>query len=111
MEKEFVSYEQAVAVIELGFREPTIRGWDVKGKIWYHPDSDVVVDNPTKSQVFRWFREKCGLNSYVKHECSDINCYYDYVINDYECDEIYKTYEEAENELINELILIAKRKI
>lgn len=64
MEKEFVPYEIALELKELGFDEPCIRGWDKNGKIWYHPDSDIILDNPTFSQAFRWFRENyklCGL--------------------------------------------------
>ena len=73
MEKEFIPYEQALALKELGFDEPCIRGWDKNGKIWYHPDSDIVLDNLTFSQAFRWFREKYGLigyiqTSYITHE-------------------------------------------
>ena len=73
MEKEFVSYNESLALKELGFDEPCIRGWDKNGKIWYHPDSDIVLDNLTFSQAFRWFREKYGLigyiqTSYITHE-------------------------------------------
>lgn len=120
MEKEFVSYEQAVAVIKLGFCEPTIRGWDENGKIWYHPDSDVVVDNPTKSQVFRWFREKYELFVDVYPlaiTASDKTGYrYSYLTynlngsseSDLEIIGHY-SYEEAENACIDKLIELAKQ--
>lgn len=61
MEKEFVSYKQALALKKLGFNEPCFRGWDIKNKIWYHPDSEVVVNNPIFSQVFTWAEENHGL--------------------------------------------------
>ena len=110
MEKEFVSYEQAVAVIKLGFREPTLRGWDKIGDIWYHPDSDVVVDNPTKSQVFRWFREKYGLIGWVEGKRVYRWCIESPIPADGQLNfSPFKTYEEAENACIDKLIEIAKQ--
>lgn len=65
IEKEFIPYEQALALKELGFDEPCIRGWDKNRKIWYHPDSDIVLGNLTFSQAFRWLKEKYGLMSCI----------------------------------------------
>ena len=69
MDKEFISYEQALALKELGFDEPCIG--------WYNPQVNykkVTTDKywafhltgewenfkpaPLKQQAFRWFREK-----------------------------------------------------
>lgn len=66
MEEEFVPYEQALRLKELGFDKPCIRGWDINNKVWYHPDSDIVIDNPTFSQAFRWFREKHNIDAWVQ---------------------------------------------
>ena len=66
MTKDFIPYELALVLKELGFNEPCIRGWDGFGKIWYHPDSDVVLDNPTFSQAFRFFRDNFNLEPQVK---------------------------------------------
>ncbi len=88
MEKEFVPYEQALALKELGFDEPCfgyyvnneLRGIDLGieelgGKEPYyqrfdfHTISNHDIDNPNKivvtaplyQQAFRWFREKYNL--------------------------------------------------
>ncbi len=65
MEKEFVPYEIALALKELGFDEHCFRGWYLDESLYYHPDSDIVLDNPTFSQAFRWFREKYNLHHSV----------------------------------------------
>ena len=64
MEKEFVPYEQALRMKQLGFDEPCF-AWYVTesygleyGKVI---KSDLIKDGivaPTFSQAFRWFREK-----------------------------------------------------
>lgn len=58
MEEHFCTYEQALALKELGFNEPCIGGWDKSKDWWWHPDSDINVDGPLKSQVFKWFRDE-----------------------------------------------------
>ena len=89
-----------------------MRGWDKNGKIWYHPDSDIVLDNPTFSQAFRFFREKYGLHYII---CKNIQMdgygYREVILIPYmEENEntIFKTYEEAEVECLVKLIEIAK---
>jgi hypothetical protein len=65
MKKEFVTYEQALALKELGFDEPCLGYW--KSKNWLiqektrtdgytHADQECSV--PLYQQAFRWFREK-----------------------------------------------------
>ena len=112
MEKEFVSYKTALVLKKLGFEEPCIRGWDKNGKIWYHPDSDIVLNNPTFSQAFRFFREKYGLHYII---CKNIQMdgygYREVILIPYmEENEntIFKTYEEAEVECLVKLIDIVK---
>ena len=112
IEQEFIPYEQALALKELGFEETCMRGWDKNGKIWYHPDSDIVLDNPTFSQAFRFFREKYGLHYII---CKNIQMdgygYREVILIPYmEENEntIFKTYEEAEVECLVKLIEIAK---
>ncbi len=116
MEKEFIPYEQALALKELGFDEPCMRGWYKDGGIWYHPDSDIILDNPTFSQAFRWFREKYFLFGYpfpndyqnygyrIVEMTSDENkeLVYDWGTKD--------SVEEAELECLKKLIEIVKDK-
>ena len=112
MESLFCPYKQSLALKELRFEEPCMRGWDKNGKIWYHPDSDIVLDNPTFSQAFRFFREKYGLHYII---CKNIQMdgygYREVILISYmEENEntIFKTYEEAELECLVKLIEIAK---
>jgi hypothetical protein len=65
MEKEFIGYSEALALKELGFDEPCMRGWYEDGGIWYHPDSDIILDNPTFSQAFRWLYQKLDIEKGV----------------------------------------------
>ena len=129
MEKEFLPYDESLALKELGFDEPCIKGWDKNGKIWYHPDSDIVLDNLTFSQAFRWFRKKYGLQSYINPELSFSYNNPKYTVifikttknfTTYKDDTIwvrenierkrFNSYEEAELELLKKLIEIVKNK-
>jgi hypothetical protein len=121
MEKEFVSFDQAVALMYLGFDERCMAGYDEDfGKLYIgFSTDDGVLFNPTyhtlaplKSQVFRWFREKYNLKSCImfRHSMEDDKEYYDWLIKGQEV--IYRhftTYEEAENACIDKLIEIAKQ--
>ena len=87
MEKEFIPYEQALALKEFGFDEPCLKVGNPNGHTmwkWIEVDgepptvniNDVIqvhydenwIQIPTFSQVFRWFREKynlqCSTNFY-----------------------------------------------
>lgn len=116
MEKEFIPYEQALALKELEFDEPCFGYYKydeliIEGR-YKNSDHGFSISTPTFSQAFKWFREKYGLNSHIHQE--DRNNY------SYSCgkgysDEIggyqdFKTYEEAELECLKELIEIVKRK-
>ena len=115
MEKEFVSYEIALALKELGFDEPCFGGWDKDRVWWYHPDSDIVVDAPLKQQVFKFFRDKYKIDSYLEPIGTNKRFYSIYIL--FENNEeikgdgnLYKTYEEAESTCIDKLIEIVKNK-
>ena len=130
MEKEFVPYEQALALKELGFDEPCIllyRGLDTQPVCQmgyefkteknsdYNDEINYWLTVPTYSQAFRWFREKYGLISYV-HPLALLQdtkkwCY---EITNFESswDEYsdLHTLEEAELACLLELINICKKK-
>jgi hypothetical protein len=109
LEKEFVPYEQALALKELGFDEPCFG--------WYASDKSLIKDYvikmnlkaPTFSQAFRWFRERYGLFYYVTtHDSTDFEWYvYDKDQNEWEDDTTQNTYEEAELACLKKLIEIA----
>jgi len=127
MDREFVTYEQSVALKELGFDEPCFFAFDncstpmrcsdlrTNEQKFYgvNYNSSTYTSQPTYSQAFRFFREKYGILSYI--EASPNNTF-DYVTvsddfeeKDYE-DGPFKTYEEAEQSCLNKLIEMVKNK-
>jgi hypothetical protein len=118
MNKEFVNYNTALALKELGFDEPCLAYYkDIKGEKVLLDDSmdfDGEVKAPLKQQAFRWFREKHDL------QASNIifsNGKYDTGITRYKGTQsvwghgpIYDTYEEAEQACLDKLIEICKNK-
>lgn len=123
MEKEFVPYEQALALKSLGFNEPCFGRYENKGKnrIWYEmpnqgQDTIPVGDSlaPLYQQAFRWFRENYGLDSFVKNLYKNtIKVGYYFAIDKYkgvqfqtDFDIYYKTYKEAELDCLIKLIEI-----
>lgn len=119
MEKEFIPYEQALALKELGFDEPCFK-CKVIGQehLDYTPtdyddfpeqkEKEVLI--PTFSQAFRWFREKYDLHSYIDRVYGKGFYVYEYFIDkDNQCFNL-KRYEEAELECLKKLIEIVKRK-
>ena len=77
LEKEFIPYEQALALKELGFDEPCLAFYeeDTNKLVTFHTDSyqevtghvclDRQINAPTFSQAFRFFREKYGLRNSI----------------------------------------------
>ena len=71
LEKEFIPYEQALALRELGFDEPHFKSYvgisnngDIKDCTYVLCNGKLNNDDvsaPTFSQAFRWFREKYNL--------------------------------------------------
>jgi hypothetical protein len=135
MEKEFVTYEQALALKELGFDEPCLAfydgTWDTKIYFNYKRDSSGDYEPfttserlnwfgaPLKSQAFRWFREKHKLHSWVQPMYEDQDFFVfvlakpiDFMIPkdiNWKGDE-YLNHEEAKNACIDKLIEIIKNK-
>ena len=121
MNKEFVSYTQALALKELGFDEPCFGKYDIYGsfdhKLFYHNhDSETSLNcsAPTYSQAFRWFREKHKLNAISPtlliyttdwaFRIIDLNRMEDVIGL-----EMSNSYEEAELACLDKLIEIRKR--
>jgi hypothetical protein len=119
MKKDFIPYEQALELKELGFDEPCFGGYysnQDNVNLWFfkeakNSDRDERVREgfataPTYSQAFRWFREKYGFFHYVTtHDSTDFEWYiYDKYQNDWEDDIVQNTYEEAELACLKKLI-------
>jgi hypothetical protein len=124
MEKEFVPYEQALDLKELGFDEPCFKGYTEEYKTlisFSNTRTNSSVKNtlqtkpftaPLFQQAFRWFREKYNINTVVEcwnsewkftiqliNHCSNGNT-----------EDCFLTYEEAELECLKKLIEIIKNK-
>jgi hypothetical protein len=129
MNKEFIPYELALKVKQLGFEEPCF-AWYGNGKL--HSDIDLSMTDslycqkdmepsnectaPTYSQAFRFFREKyklkcCIIPLVCEQGFSDL---YESRIHQekHSISRIgnYKTYEEAELACLKKLIEIANDK-
>lgn len=126
MEKEFVPYEQALELKELGFDEECLayyynnetlygvgvsynRFQTLKNKEGKHPMA------PTYSQAFRWFREKYQGKIWINisHQISfnEFEVNIDFAKNGFvttEFEETFNSYEEAELACLKELIEIVK---
>ena len=137
MSKEFIPYEQALELKELGFDEKCLTSYNSKKELVGVFDTalqdkfveveDCFVFNskihttfvaaPLYQQAFRWFREKYNLFSSVSVDqtmepkfCYALSKYadpYDWAILVFNS-ELYYTYEEAELACLKELIEIVK---
>jgi hypothetical protein len=127
MNKNFIPYEQALELKELGFDEPCLGAFigkelkifsfsnDLKG---YTNDANLIIGAATYQQAFRWFREKYVLDSIVQptystkyqyrvfkvETKSKVQVYGDYISKE------FNTYEEAELACLIKLIEIVKNK-
>jgi hypothetical protein len=128
MNKEFVPYELALELKQLGFDEPCNTCYDKLEMVASYGasvfdyknynTSGYMVSRPTFSQAFRWFREKHNLRCQINYIGGLINktTWWDIsVIGHYNTDPKewemkYQPYEEAELECLKKLIEIANDK-
>jgi len=134
MNKEFIPYEQALALKELGFDEPCFKGYTEEYKTLIafsntHTNTSVRNTLPTKpftaplyQQAFKFFREKYDLQCWPEVTGSDrYSCRYDgnddigkryvgYLRDNLNNILFYKTYKEAELACLIKLIEIVKNK-
>ena len=127
-ENEFIPYEQALELKELGFDEDCLKQYSLD----YNPENKslnvvlfdisyfIVTDNenypikaPLYQQAFRWFREKYKLISYIKEYREDgkfivYEGIIEYPNGFYEFNNF--KYEEVELACLKKLIEIAKNK-
>jgi len=121
MDREFIPYELALELKQLGFDEPCLKFY-TEGILWldshlWDIKKDVLA--PTYSQAFRWFREKHQLNSSINttYTCYTVS-YVESLSRHYggSIDNrgtftnvgFYETYEEAEKKCLIKLIEIVK---
>jgi hypothetical protein len=118
MEREFVSYTEALALKELGFDEPCFGYYDATSLEKYEfifqknvKNSDFIfgMTAPLYQQAFRWFRKK-GQDSTI---LPTSQFYTPLVYNEIPSGkkkELYITYEDAELECLKKLIQFVKEK-
>ena len=128
MKKEFLSYDLALELKELGFDEPCFAFYGLSRddyktirlsifqnlKTDYLPDIhhlDVTCDAPLWQQSFDWFREKFNLLTCVGFQNDYQYSYEIYDIKKKDCvdyKDTIETYEEARLECLKKLIELAK---
>lgn len=123
IDKDFIPYEQALALKELGFDKPCF------GRYWHEDFKFINIDKqfekpdyvclaPLYQQAFRWFREKYNLEvSFYRTMETIEGLKYGYQIERWESEttedlvNLYeKSYEEAELACLKKLIEIIKNK-
>jgi hypothetical protein len=119
MKKEFIPYEQALALKELGFDEPCVGYYENDVLILCYDskqDYELLLNcaAPLYQQAFRWFREKYRLDGKPEYFLNDWYCF---IINDMKGEDNsrrlfteFPSYEEAELECLKKLIEIVKEK-
>ena len=125
MTQEFIPYELAVKLKELGFDEPCLGRWLVITE-WEKPTGEVRLQigskvedysknqcaAPLYQQAFRWFREKYQLHSTITSISQE--SWQWHITKPGESlgklyDEDFYTYEEAELACLDKLIEITKK--
>jgi hypothetical protein len=124
MEKEFIPYEQALALKELGFDEKCLGYYDGSKTPMVKLTKHSTISAPLYQQAFRWFREKYNLH----HEIFQLqkSCSYNFKIRTIEYksdmkpfgdnkviyeDGSWKKYESTELECLKKLIEIVKENV
>lgn len=115
MEKEFVPYELALKLKELGFDEECLKYFDEKGEFVKRITQVAKLKAPLWQQAFDWFRET--------YELIYVIDYYDKFMWTYDIlnikgntqggnnKENYNTYEEARLKCLEKLIEIIKNSL
>jgi hypothetical protein len=117
MDKEFIPYEQALALKELGFNEPCIAYATMEYKdvvhcgigFKVHKESDLPTKPfgvPTWQSAFRWFRERYRIFSSIWCFETEQKFFIEFGFGIHKFEVVNK--EEAELECLKKLIQIVK---
>jgi hypothetical protein len=125
MTKDFIPYEQALELKQLGFDEPCFGCYEPNGALDYienhilkdfpylakNSEWQDLVAAPTFSHAFRWFKQNHKLKFHIREDIWNAWCYVHILMQDeYENVGAYSTYEESELECLKKLIQIVKQK-
>ena len=115
MENEFIPYEQALALKELGFCESCFGYYNID-PYFKTPTFNVeepfecewCLPAPLYQQAFRWFRDKHGLRPFIE---LDVDCGPTYYNAYVQCSLVYhgENYEEAELAILKKLIELSTK--
>ena len=136
METEFVTYQQALALKELGFDEECLAGYirlfsSGTFEIAFYKDrtidfnttSNIYVSAPLKQQVFKFFRDKFNLKQFVGWR-PNVKKFDSHIVDmtlngieyaksrgfkEFNSDLLFDDYDKAESHLIDLMIEIAKQ--
>jgi len=122
LQKDFIPYDLALRMKQLGFDEPCIYYVDKQNNSFIynfqrHPDEFIewcgvkVISTPTFSQAFRWFREKYDLHHVIHHFTHKKGTDEAYLAEVGKADDTFsscKTYKEAELACLKKLIEIVE---
>ncbi len=120
MNKEFIPYEQALELKELGFNKECLGYYNIDPSLKYVPfnpmppfEHEWCLPAPLYQQAFRWFREKHQCESSIIAMFIPYEHYkeYQFIITYTESEIVetnFNTYEEAELACLNKLIEIVK---
>jgi hypothetical protein len=111
--KEFIPYELALELKQLGFDKPCFGVYATKDGYVRKSAYDENGDAPTYSQAFRWFRETFNLHSNISSWRDDNNLSFSHEFEIYDLQGCWEgdastTYEEAELACLKKLIEIVK---
>jgi hypothetical protein len=115
MTKEFVPYELALKLKQLGFDEPCFGLYAPPSKtVFLHHYGLLTAKEqvlaPLFQQAFRWFREKEFLIDVTSLNSNEYEFYIQWSFAYSHLSDIYKTYEEAELACLEKLIEIDETK-
>ena len=122
MNKEFIPYEQALVLKQLGFNEPCfgsyVKGNEYKdwtlyleGGTFLAKDYPDFISTPLYQQAFRWFREKYNMRVWVEWGSEYLCCaMIQHSSGMKESIDCCSNNEEAEQACLDKLIEICKNK-
>jgi hypothetical protein len=119
MEKEFVPYELALRMKQLGFDEPCLGFYNKEDRpnLGYCTNSfqddttlEIKCTAPLYQQAFRWFREKHELCYFIDFSGDGFCSGWEDLGNNEHGFENFKTYEKAELACLEKLIEIVEQK-
>ena len=127
MNKDFIPFELALELKQLGFDEPCfakyflqdnktpfviIGEFEILEAENAGDDMSFACSCPTYAQAFRWFRENHNINAWIINAEDNHNVFKPFFrganIHDQHLVDFYKTYEEAELACLKKLIEILK---